>query len=126
MKHLLLTTTMFFTMATIGMVTPSIAAPYQNPGQSANSGDLGLLGAPQSGESLDGIRGAGLGLNIIDPGAMTTNAQNAMIPAPGTVLQNGVTGNAFSGDSGIVNVIQNSGNNVRINSSVHLNLRFIK
>ncbi|MHB1287336.1 MAG: hypothetical protein ACYCYP_12445 [Leptospirales bacterium] len=123
MKHLLLTTTMFFTMATIGMGTPSIAAPYQDPVQSENPGDLGLLGIPQSSKSLDGIRGAGLGLNMINPGALT---QNPMVPSPGTVFQNGVTGNAFSGDSGIVNVIQNSGNNVRINSSVHLNLSFIK
>ncbi len=81
------------------------------------------LGAPQAGNRLDRVRGEGLGNPAIDPASML---QGSSVGNAGQAISNGIKGGAFSGDSGIVNIIQNSGNNVMIDSSVNLNLKFIK
>ncbi|AFS54248.1 hypothetical protein ACSYAY_06750 [Leptospirillum ferriphilum] len=81
------------------------------------------LGTPQAGSRLERVRGEGLGNTALDPASML---QGASIGNAGQTISNGIKGNAFSGDSGIVNVIQNTGNNVVIDSSVNLNLRFVK
>lgn len=116
MKHLLVTSAMFFCLGVMGNMAQSSVV-------SAQPDQLQRLGSPASGTTLDQIRGAGIGSSFSAPGSFLQSPANS---PTGSVLENGIKGNAFSGDSGIVNVIQNSGNNVRIDSSVHLNLRFVK
>ena len=117
MKRIVATSLWMFWLA-IGLFPPVVRA--QSPAiQSLEES----LGNPQAGSRLDRVRGEGLGDPAIDPASML---QGSSMGNTGQTISNGIKGNAFSGDSGIVNVIQKSGNNVMIDSSVNLNLKFIK
>lgn len=80
-----------------------------------------LLGAPVSGSMLDHTRGMG-GQSNTD--TIYSNLQNATADITGSNFSNMITTGAFAGASGIVNVIQNAGNNVVIDNSVQVNLSF--
>jgi hypothetical protein len=121
MKRFVVSAIWMFWLAGISTPFPVSATPQQAPPGSQSLG--GILGSPEAAQKLDRIRGEGLGNIAIDPASLT---QNPTIMNAGESIDNGIKGNAFSGDSGIVNVIQNSGNNVVIDSSVNLNLRFVK
>lgn len=121
MKRFVLSAIWMFWLAGISAPVPVTATSQQAPPESQSIG--GILGSPEAGQKLDSIRGAGLGNISLDPASLT---QNPTIMNAGESIDNGIKGNAFSGDSGIVNIIQNSGNNVVIDSSVNLNLKFVK
>ena len=80
-----------------------------------------LLGAPVSGSMLDHTRGMGSQSNT---DTIYSNLQNATADITGSNFSNMITTGAFAGASGIVNVIQNAGNNVVIDNSVQVNLSF--
>ncbi len=106
----------------VGFLPPVVRAQSPAPSPAIQSLEESL-GTPQAGNRLDRVRGEGLGNAALDPASML---QGGSIGNAGQTISNGIKGNAFSGDSGIVNVIQNTGNNVVIDSSVNLNLRFLK
>lgn len=90
--------------------------------QTPTQESLEFLGTPVPGGQLKHERGAGLG-HMIDPSVL---GQNGALLSSVPTIGNGIAGNAFSGSKGIFNVIQNTGNNVNISSSINMNLRFIK
>lgn len=83
-----------------------------------------LLGAPVSGSMLDHTRGMGGVSNQSNVDTITSQLQNATADITGSNFSNMITTGAFAGASGIVNVIQNAGNNVVIDNSVQVNLTF--
>lgn len=96
-------------------------------GQTEVSTDLGF-GQSLSNDSLDAMTGRqDLNVDQLDMQASTATQQgqadnNSILQSAITSGANGISGNAFSQASGLVTVIQNSGNQVLIQNDLIMNL----
>ena len=87
--------------------------------------DTGTLGPHVSSKALDRARGGFMQNDASLSGVLFGN--NVTFGEGSQVsFTNSLGGNAFRNASGVVNVIQNNGNNVLIQNTVQLNLQFRK
>jgi hypothetical protein len=87
--------------------------------------DTGSLGAAVSARTLDHARGGFMQNDASLSGVMSNNSVT-FGQGSNVSFSNVLGGNAFQNASGVVNVIQNNGNNVLIQNMVQLNLQFRK
>lgn len=121
-KMIVVSLVLFWGIPLSGMV---FAGDYEST--PAETIEISELGDPVSGNTLNGLSGGqSMQIDTID---MLVNNMNVQSDLANNVLYSATTGanvvsnDAFSTASGISTVIQNSGNQVIINSALILNLR---
>lgn len=94
-------------------------------GLPAESLETGTLGPAVSSGTLDHARG---GFMVNDASLSGVLSDNSVTFGAGSRVTNTnvLGGNAFQNATGVVNVVQNNGNNVLIQNMVQLNLQFRK